>query len=125
LIATGDPEVSLVEDKVLATSGEGVEQGEVLAAGTGTTAAGAAYIFRRMGLRQATAAEVARAYSGSELVRVYDRSALRRDPFDDPSIPKLRVGPDERPARVNSYGFDVGAGGYWVVPVASNTSEAN
>jgi hypothetical protein len=34
--------------------------------------------------------------------------------------PEFKVGPDERPAKVNAYGFDTGAEGYWAVPVAGN-----
>ena len=61
-----------------------------------------------MGLREATAAEVLRAKEAgtSGVVNQWE--------------PKLKVGPDERPAKINAYGFDTGGSGYWVVPVSSN-----
>lgn len=79
-----------------------------LAYGTQTTATGRAYLFQKMGLREATAAEVTRAKEAGTpgVINQWD--------------PKLRVGPDERPAKINAYGFDTGADGYWVVPVTGN-----
>jgi sugar lactone lactonase YvrE len=78
------------------------------ASGTTTSAAGRAFLFQRMGLREATAAEVTRAKEAGTpgVINQWD--------------PKLRVGPDERPAKINAYGFDTGADGYWVVPVSGN-----
>jgi hypothetical protein len=68
----------------------------------------AAFLFQKMGLRGATAAEVTRAKEAGTpgVVNQWD--------------PKLRVGPDERPAKINAYGFDTGSDGYWVVPVDGN-----
>jgi sugar lactone lactonase YvrE len=82
------------------------------ASGTTTTSAGRAFLFQKMGLREATAAEVTRAKEAGTpgVINQWD--------------PKLRVGPDERPAKINAYGFDTGADGYWVVPVTS-TSPSN
>ena len=79
-----------------------------LASGASTTIAGRAFLFQKMGLREATAAEVTRAKEAGTpgVVNQWD--------------PKLRVGPDERPAKINAYGFDTGADGYWVVPVNGN-----
>jgi hypothetical protein len=79
-----------------------------LASGNSTSASGRAYIFQKMGLREATAAEVTRAKEAGTpgVINQWD--------------PKLRVGPDERPAKINAYGFDTGADGYWVVPVDGN-----
>ena len=73
-----------------------------------TTRFGRSYIFQKMGLREATAAEVTRAKEAGTpgVINQWD--------------PKLRVGPDERPAKINAYGFDTGADGYWVVPVSGN-----
>jgi hypothetical protein len=78
------------------------------ASGASTTAAGRAYLFQKMGLHEATAAEVTRAKEAGTpgVINQWD--------------PKLRVGPDERPAKINAYGFDTGADGYWVVPVSGN-----
>jgi hypothetical protein len=78
------------------------------ASGNSTSAYGRAYIFQKMGLREATAAEVTRAKEAGTpgVVNQWD--------------PKLRVGPDERPAKINAYGFDTGSDGYWVVPVNGN-----
>jgi len=78
------------------------------ASGNSTSAYGRAYIFQKMGLREATAAEVTRAKEAGTpgVINQWD--------------PKLRVGPDERPAKINAYGFDTGSDGYWVVPVNGN-----
>jgi hypothetical protein len=82
--------------------------GNLLAAGTSTTSAGRAYLLQRMGYREATAAEVLRAKEAGNpgVVLQWD--------------PKLRVGPDERPWKVNQYGFETSATGYWLVPVSGN-----
>jgi sugar lactone lactonase YvrE len=81
--------------------------GQEYAFGTTTTAAGRAYLFQKMGLREATPAEVTRAKEAGT-PGVINRWA-----------PKLQVGPGERPAAINSYGFDTGAEGYWVVPITN------
>jgi sugar lactone lactonase YvrE len=80
----------------------------ILAMGSTTTKLGRDFILQRMGLREATAAEVTRAkLAGTEnTINQWE--------------PKFKVGPDERPAKVNAYGFDTGAEGYWAVPVAGN-----
>jgi hypothetical protein len=79
-----------------------------LASGTTTTASGRAYIFAKMGLREATAAEVTRAKEAGTpgVINQWE--------------PKFKVGPDERPAKINAYGFDTGADGYWAVPIEGN-----
>ncbi len=79
-----------------------------LAYGTTTTAVGRKFIFDSMGLRETTAAEVTRAKEAGTPGVINQWQ------------PKLRVGPDERPATINAYGFDTGASGFWVVPVAGN-----
>jgi sugar lactone lactonase YvrE len=73
-----------------------------------TSDQGRAYLLQKMGLREATATEVLRAKEAGTpgVINQWD--------------PKLRVGPDERPAKINAYGFDTGADGYWVVPVSGN-----
>jgi sugar lactone lactonase YvrE len=75
-----------------------------LASGTTTTVAGRTYIFDKMGYREATSAEVLRAkYAGTPgTINQWD--------------PKLRVGPDERPTKVNAYNFETSTDGIWVVP---------
>jgi sugar lactone lactonase YvrE len=81
---------------------------DLLAFGGSTTRLGRQFLLQRMGLREATAAEVLRAKEAgtSGVVNQWE--------------PKLKVGPDERPAKINAYGFDTGGSGYWVVPVSSN-----
>ena len=83
-------------------------QASRFASGTTTSPSGRAYLFQKMGLREASAAEVTRAKEAGTpgVINQWD--------------PKLRVGPDERPAKINAYGFDTGADGYWVVPVSGN-----
>jgi hypothetical protein len=78
-----------------------------LAVGSSTTPAGRKFLFDLMGLREATAEEVNRAKEAGTPGVINQWDPKNR-----------RVGPDERPAKVNSYGFDTGADGYWVVPVA-------
>ena len=75
-----------------------------LASGTTTTAAGRTYIFDKMGYREATSAEVTRAKNAGTpgTINQWD--------------PKLRVGPDERPSKVNAYNFETAVDGTWVVP---------
>lgn len=104
LIATADPGIQFANGTVLEAGAEAVPY----ASGTTTTAAGRAYLFQRMGLREATTAEVTFAKEAGTpgLINQWD--------------PKLRVGPDEWPAKINAYGFDTGADGYWVVPVSGN-----
>ena len=80
-----------------------------LAFGNSTTRLGREFLFQRLGLREATASEVLRAKEAGN-------PGAPINQWD----PKLRVGPDERPAKINAYGFDTGADGYWVVPVSGN-----
>jgi len=79
---------------------------DLLASGVTTTRHGREFLFKKMGLREATAAEVLRAKEAGN-------PGAPINQWD----PKLRVGPDERPAKINAYGFDTGGSGYWVVPV--------
>ena len=76
--------------------------------GNTSTRFGRNYLLQRMGLREATDAEVSRAKEAGTpgVINQWE--------------PKLKVGPDERPAKINAYGFDTGADGYWVVPVSEN-----
>lgn len=75
-----------------------------LASGTATTAAGRAYIFDKMGYKEATSAEVLRAkYAGTP-------GTINQ------WTPTLQVGPGERPTKVNAYNFETSTDGTWVVP---------
>jgi len=70
-----------------------------------TTAAGRSFLFDKMNLREATTAEVTRAKEAA-ISGVTNK-------FD----PAFKVGPGERPVKVNEYGFCTGATSeYWVVP---------
>ena len=58
-----------------------------------------------MGLREATPEEITRAKEGS--------ISGTTNQFN----PTFKVGPDERPNKVNEYSFDTGANsGFWVIP---------
>lgn len=102
LVATGDPEIRLNNGIVSPAA----SQEQAYAYGTTTTPAGRAYLFQKMGLREATQAELTRAREAGT------PGVINKWP------PKLQVGPGERPSAVNAYNFDSGAEGYWVVPVA-------
>jgi hypothetical protein len=95
-------------DFVSATVADFKTTSTILAMGSTTTKLGRDFILQRMGLREATAAEVTRAKEAGTpgVINQWE--------------PKLKVGPGERPAKVNAYGFDTGASGYWVVPVTNN-----
>ena len=70
-----------------------------------TTDLGRAHLFNLMNLREATTEERNRAREGaiSGAVNTF--------------TPTFKVGPNERPSRVNEYGFDTGTtSGYWVTP---------
>jgi hypothetical protein len=73
-----------------------------------TTPAGRQFLFRRMNVREATEAEVQRAM------------AANTPGFTNRWTPRISVGPDRFPRRVNQYGFDTGNWGpdaWWVVPL--------
>jgi hypothetical protein len=58
-----------------------------------------------MNLREASSTEVSRAKEGAVpgLINKF--------------TPTFKVGPNERPVKINEYGFDTGASsGFWVVP---------
>lgn len=70
-----------------------------------TTDLGRAYLLDLMNLREATAEEVTRAKEGAT------------PGITNQFSPTFKVGPGERPVKVNEYGFDTGAtSGFWVVP---------
>lgn len=99
LLANGDPALTL-------TNGQVKSNATVLASGTTTTATGRAFLFNRMGLREATAQELA-----------YMREA------GTPGVvtqwaPRFTVGPNIHPRSVNAWGFDAASWGstaWWVV----------
>ncbi len=75
--------------------------------GTTTNSAGRGYLFNKMNLRQATTAELTRA-----------REAATPG-VTNKFTPSFKVGPGERPVKVNEYGFDsdsTSSSHYWVVP---------
>ncbi|MFO1528574.1 MAG: PA14 domain-containing protein [Kiritimatiellia bacterium] len=80
----------------------------LLATGTHTTAAGRAYLWERLGVREATPAEILRVKEAGHpgTINRYD--------------PRVKVG--SHPEKVNEYGFDTGtswsADSYFVVPLA-------
>ncbi|MGD9613500.1 MAG: NHL repeat-containing protein [Kiritimatiellia bacterium] len=103
LLATSDAAVNLSTGKVYGVGG--AYEGQLLAQGTNTTDAGRAYLFDRIGVREALAAEVARARTGSSGVT-------------NQWVPRFTAGPGDRPKKVNEYGFDTGdwgASAWWVV----------
>jgi len=76
-----------------------------LAKGSSTTGVGRGYLFDKMNLREATPDERNRAREGaiSGSVNAFN--------------PTFKVGPNDRPNKVNEYGFDTGTtSGYWVTP---------
>ena len=76
--------------------------------GSSTTRAGREYILNKMNLR-ATTEEVQRAREGAISVAF------------NQFVPSFQVGPNERPQRVNEYGFDTyTTNGVWVVPNSTN-----
>ena len=102
LVATGDSGISLLNGDILPRDWST----SPYASGTTTTSSGRAYLFNKMGLREATPEEVKRAKEAGNPGVINQWEPKTR-----------RVGPDERPAFINSYGFDTGADGFWVVPV--------
>ena len=75
--------------------------------GTTTNSAGREYLFNKMNLRQATTAQLSRA-----------REAATPG-VTNKFTPSFKVGPGERPVKVNEYGFDsdsTSSSHYWVVP---------
>jgi hypothetical protein len=70
-----------------------------------TSVAGRGYLFSRIGVREATA---------SELTQAKTRPSGVVNQF----TPRITVGPDVRPKKVNEYGFDTGdwgSDGWWVI----------
>jgi len=83
----------------------GISESLIFASAGSTTTNGRKYLFDKMNLRQATTAEVTRAKQAA--------TPGSTNTF----TPDFKVGPGERPVKVNEYGFDTGAtSGYWVVP---------
>jgi hypothetical protein len=79
--------------------------GLALAKESTTTGVGRGYLFDKMNLREATLEERTRAREGAISGAV------------NQFTPSFKVGPDERPNKVNEYGFDTGStNGYWVTP---------
>ena len=104
LLALGDEGITLENGqiKIVATGELGTQTN-----GTQTNYIGRPYILDKMNLREATTAELTRA---KEAATPGSTNAY---------TPGFKVGPGERPLKVNEYGFDTGTYGgsaYWVVP---------
>jgi hypothetical protein len=104
LLALGDEGITLENGqiKIVATGELGTQ-----ANGTQTNYRGRPYILDKMNLREATTAEITRAKEAA--------TPGVTNQFE----PAFKVGPGERPIKVNEYGFDTGTYGgstYWVVP---------
>lgn len=103
LLSTGDAAINLSTGKVYGVGGD--YDGQILAQETETTAAGRAFLLSRLGVREAVAAELARARIGSSGVT-------------NQWTPRATVGPGDRPKALNEFGFDTGNWGdnaWWVV----------
>ncbi len=96
LVAKGDPAITLVNGQVKSGS-------TVLASGTTTTAQGRAFLFARMGVREASASEL-------QYVREAGTPGVVHQ-----WTPRYQVGPGRWPQTVNPWGFDTGSSGWWVV----------
>ena len=106
LIATNDPAITLSTGSVVGVGGP--YAGQVLATGTNTTSAGRSFLFARLGVREATPAEVTVARGGTS-------------GMNNQWAPRVTVGPGVSPRAVNEVGFDTGDWGtnaWYVVPVA-------
>ncbi|MDD5705633.1 MAG: NHL repeat-containing protein [Kiritimatiellae bacterium] len=103
LVATNDTGVSLSSGSLYGVGG--AHDGQLLASGTTTTPEGRAFLFERMGLREATSAELTRMRHGtSGVVNQWD--------------PRNTVGPGIHPRKINEWGFDTGdwgSDGWWIV----------
>lgn len=97
--------LALGESEILLDSGtiKHATSGITFASGSSTTAAGRAYLFGKMDLREATSTEIDRAKTASTpgIVNKF--------------TPVLQVGPGIRPVKVNEFSFDTEGTGYWVV----------
>jgi len=71
-----------------------------------TTGRGFDFLCQKMGVRRATSAEVSRALEATTPGSISQWT------------PRIQIGPGDRPAMVNEYGFDSGSSpaGWWVVP---------
>ena len=117
-LAPGQTDWASVPDNVYSTSvlqqaSANYGDNSPLASGSYTTPSGRAFLFARQGYREATPAEIA-----------YARSAGMTNGTVNQWAPPLKVGPDERPAAINSWGFDTAGSGCWVVPITVTNSSA-
>ncbi len=103
LLAKRDPSIALVAGVVKGVGG--TFDGVSLASGVTTTAAGRAFLLAKLNVREATTAEVNRAKLGGTAGTINQWT------------PRISVGPGDYPKKVNAYGFDTLATGYWAVPL--------
>lgn len=102
-LGAGDTNVALSAGQVVGVGG--AFGGQVLASGTNTTAAGRAFIFSRLNLREATADELTAAREGTTPGTVLQWSPRREPPAAD--------------AKVNALNFvTYPTNGWWCVPLA-------
>lgn len=103
-LASGDPGIRLTDGKVYGVGGSYHDQ--LLAEGETTTDPGRAFLFPKMGLRQATPVELQRAREAST-----PGSVTQWEPRF-----QLTVHGQNSPVKVNEFNFDTGATvGWWVV----------
>ena len=105
LLATGDPGIAISGSTIVGVGG--AYDTKTLCSTTTTSADGRAYLYAKMNVREASAAEVARAKLG----------AL---PAGSTPIQTSTVSVGGRPKAVNEFGFDTGDWGvnaWWVVPL--------
>lgn len=103
LVASGDPSISFTNREVRAVGG--AFAGQLLASGTTTTAAGRNFLWQRLGVREATAAEIARAQTGTT-------------PGVQQYQPRRQV--NGRPVAVNEIGVESSStGGLWLVKLSN------
>ena len=77
--------------------GVALHTSSIFAENSTTTELGRNYLFNRMNLRQATTEEITRAKEGATYGQV------------NQFTPTFKSGPNEKPVRVNEYGFDTGS----------------
>jgi hypothetical protein len=100
LVATGHSGITLNNGTITLDSNS-----DSLASGSSTTSAGRAYLLNLMNLREASAAEVARAKEGGT------------PGVTNQFTPTILIGPGERPVKVNEYGFETSNNNdFWVIP---------
>lgn len=103
LVAAGDSQIALMNGQIMGIGG--TYDGSLLASGTNTTELGRAFLFERVGVREATATEMQVAREAST-----PGTVIQRDP---------RRQPPAAGAKVNQFNFvTYPTNGWWVVPLS-------